>query len=116
MQGPCEGNQLLLSNSGMLEAVNGVWNAVTTAQQHRTAGGDYGSWLCMADVAKAAAASGKEGNCYGVTLCTVQLSGLGDVRRICARHSVVSYCVAVAANACACLLRLLLVLLCRLRL
>ncbi len=35
MQGPCPGNQLLLSQSRMLEAVNGIWNAIVTAQHHR---------------------------------------------------------------------------------
>lgn len=34
MQGPCVGNQQLLSSGRLLDAINWVWDAVTTALQH----------------------------------------------------------------------------------
>jgi hypothetical protein len=49
MQGPCPGNQLLLAQSRLVEAINGMWNAVTSALHHRAGGsGDYGSWDSLA--------------------------------------------------------------------
>ena len=55
MQGPCEGNQLLLSNSRMLEAVNGIWSAILTSLHHfdaNNASTDYGRWDSLAAIAE----------------------------------------------------------------
>jgi hypothetical protein len=52
-QGPCLGNQLVLSHSQFFEAVSGLWNAVLKAWSHRDDfSGDYGTWRSLKHVAK----------------------------------------------------------------
>ncbi len=51
MQGPCPGNQVLLSQSRLLEAINGIWNGVAAAFNHRKGtSSDYGTWESLAGI------------------------------------------------------------------